>query len=165
MKTARNLLLGLVLLVLIYGGCYRLFYREGMLADFHAGGPSPFDFSTQDSVIRRFYAPAAEIDLRLTWDRPGKQRLAGHWLSKKPGDFLTLAKDGSCRFQLGEFQSSAKLEFDRPSRFYRGRFQHQGGSLRFRIAMNDGELPFVCIGDAHKFFAGFPNLTRAESPD
>ena len=163
MKTARNLFLGLVLLVLIYGSCYLLFCREEMLKTYRMPFPSPIDNSGVNRTLWSFFFPAFKIDVHLTVDRPAKQRLVGHWLSERPGDYLTLAKDGSCRFQLGSFKFSGDLTYNRTYQGYDGRFLHRDTLHKVTfLRASSGKARIEITGG--EYFREFPHLTRAPDP-
>jgi hypothetical protein len=122
MKLARNLVLGLVFLVLVYGGVYRFLFSEPVRASMlHGDG----DLSDFEKLQRKFFMPAGEIDLHIKYDRPARKRLRGHWIRINPnnGDFVTISDKDTCTFQLGKFRSSGKGTIERPFSGYSVAFQ------------------------------------------
>ncbi len=112
MKIARNLVIALAVLVLLYGGAYRFFFRERLHNTLYYGDEHLSDFEKQ---WHKLFAPAAELDFRATLDRPRRKQLQGHWINTDTGDFVTLSANDNVTFKIGKYRASGQAVLDRLS--------------------------------------------------
>ncbi len=136
MKRARKVILIIGLLVLLYAGAYT-FFRSDIIDAYIWREDSKL--SGSERRLRKFFAPAFEIDLRLTFDRPARKHLRGHWIAAEPGDFVTISEKDGCSFRLGEFEYSGKAVLDRTVGGYRMEFPHGGTPSYFIFTGNRGD--------------------------
>lgn len=109
MKTFRNVVAALGILLLLYGGAYWRFAREDMRGGYLNIGPA-FSSDVEWSDWRKFFVPVASMDYRMNVVRPLRKRLVGHWKSANSEDFVTFARDGQCSFRIGEIEHAGKAE-------------------------------------------------------
>ncbi len=128
MRTTRNLIIALAALVLLYVGAYWICARDRRdeIAE-----SRPYRLSDLGTPRQIIFFPAAELDLRMTFDRDVRKVFAGHWVSDIPGEFVTISENGCCSFRLGEWDYSGKLVINRGTVSCRALHEYQGLSYLF----------------------------------
>lgn len=111
MKTARTILVVLLVLVGIYLVAYWLLIKRDWVN--YVPSKDPFNSSGPRQVIEDLFGPLREIDFQLNHDPVLRQQSVGHWVGEAGDDFVTITSSLECRFQLGEFRYEGGLKYGR----------------------------------------------------
>ncbi len=180
MKTFRNVVIALGLLLLLYFGAYGLFARKEMRRGYETWG-SIYPYSLESRDWRKLFVPLASLDYRMNVERPAWKKSIGHWESEDSADFVTLARNGQCSFRIGKFEHSGKvdrsslgiydMEFTRDGRFFEFSFVLSefapGGGVSGKA---DATVWMRALDPIARHFGGDliqadATLTRTDSPD
>lgn len=173
MKTFRNVVAVLGILLLLYVGAYWRFARKGMETGYRHEGYS-YSSIIEWNNWRKLFTPIASLDYRINVERPFRKRAAGHWKSAESDDFVTLDRDGQCSFLIGEIRHAGKAE-SWQSASYTMDFVQDGDSFNFYFNAKDENGKVTARASVRKEGTerGYPTtielseatFTRASAPD
>jgi hypothetical protein len=85
-------------------------------------------------TVKDVFKPLTELEHYLSYVVPMRNRLTGHWSSATTSDFVRFDSNQEYRFQLGEFASTGKAEYDDLlNQGFIMEFRHQGKLYLFYL--------------------------------